>query len=261
MHTFARLLSFVTFLLSVGFLAQALPTTGNGLVARDYSSPGGHNGGSGHNGNSGYDGNSGYNGGHEYSPSYGKEASPASKEGDHDPSPKIDVLAIVAQLYTDIEPICKELEVAATLEVATKLVDKIVILVKAMVAVCVNVKLDLSVDVKTQVAIKLVAFICLVVKALAAVCVKLGVDLVVKALAAVCVKLGVDVCIALIAKIDVCLQLLLITLNVCIDGLLAIIISLCLKLDVSVLAALKLCNLELVVKVCALVKTVAGVAI
>ncbi|CUA73119.1 hypothetical protein RSOLAG22IIIB_10550 [Rhizoctonia solani] len=239
MQTFARLLSFVTFLLSVGFLAQALPTTGNGLVARDYSSPGGYNGGSG------YNGNSGYNGGQEYPPSYGKEASPASKEGDHDPSNKIDILDLVTKLHANAEPICKKLEIAPTVEVATHLVDEIVVLIKALIAVCVNVKLDLSVDVKTQIAVKIVAFICLVVKALAA----------------VCVKLGVDVCIALIAKIDVCLQLLLITLNVCIDGLLAIIISLCLKLDVSVLAALKLCNLELVVKVCALVKTVAGVAI
>ncbi|CUA73132.1 hypothetical protein RSOLAG22IIIB_10566 [Rhizoctonia solani] len=240
MQTFARLLSFVTFLLSVGFLAQALPTTGNGLVARDYSSPGGYNGGSGYSGNSGYNDNSGYNGGHEYSPSYGKEASPASKEGDHDPSNKIDILDLVTKLHTNAEPICKKLEIAPTVEVATHLVDEIVVLIKALIAVCVNVKLDLSVDVKTQIAVKIVAFICLVVKALAA----------------VCVKLGVDVCLALIAKVDVCLQLLLITLNVCIDGLLAIIISLCLKLDVSILAALKLCKLELLIKICGLVNAV-----
>ncbi|CAE6456493.1 hypothetical protein ACGC1H_001039 [Rhizoctonia solani] len=230
MQTFARLLSFVSFLLSVGLLAQALPTAvaGNGLAVRDYSTPAGYNGGSGY----------------APSPSYAKESyAPASKEDD--PTPSIDLLALVTKLHDDVEPICKELEVAATVEVAIGIADKIVALVKALIAVCVNVKLNLSVDVKTEIALKIVAIICLIVKALAA----------------VCVKLGVDVCIALIAKIDVCLHLLLITLNVCVDGLLAIVISLCAKLDVSALAALKLLNLKLVIKICALVKIVANVAI
>ncbi|CAE7122175.1 unnamed protein product [Rhizoctonia solani] len=203
-------------------------------LSASYSTP------AGYNGNSGYGGHSGYNG-EGYSPSYSKEdPSYSNKEGGHTP---IDLLAHVNKLKTDVEPLCKELEVAPTVEVATGIVAKIVLLIKAFVALCVNVKLDLSVDIKTKIAVEIVACISLIVKALAA----------------VCIRLGVTVCIALIAQIDVCLQLLLITLNVCVDGLLAIIISLCAKLDVSVLAALKLCNLELLVKICALVKLVGSV--
>ncbi|KAH7344169.1 hypothetical protein B0J17DRAFT_645561, partial [Rhizoctonia solani] len=200
----------LTFLLSVGFLAQALPTAaGNGLAVREYSTPAGYNSGSGYNGGSE----------HTPSPSYSKEASPASKEGDHDH--KLDLISLLAKLHDDVVPVCKEL-------VATVLVDKIVVLVKACVAVLVNVKL---------LPINLIPRLQLIVKALAAVCVKLGVD------------------------IDVCLHLLLITLNVCVDELLAIIISLCAKLDVSVLTAIKVLNPQLLIKICALVKVPAGVAL
>ncbi|CAE6471976.1 unnamed protein product [Rhizoctonia solani] len=235
MQTFARLLSFVAFLLSVGFLAQALPTTaGNGLAVRDYSSPAGYNGGNGHSGDSGF----------PSSPSYSKESTPSFKEDNETPS-KIDLLAHVGKLYVDLEPLCKDLELSVDVNAAATVVDKIVLVVKAFVAILVNVKLNLSLDIKTQIAVKIVACISLIVKALAA----------------VCVKLGVNVCVALIAKIDVCLQLLLITLNVCVDGLLEIIISLCAKLDVKVLAALKVVNLDLFVRICLLAKVLAGVTL
>ncbi|KAG8757225.1 hypothetical protein FRC11_004699 [Ceratobasidium sp. 423] len=234
MQNFARLLSFVTFLLSVGFLAQALPTThtGNGIAVRDYNTPSGYNSGNGYNSGSGYDGGSGYS----------KEAAPANKHSD--PTPNIDLLALVTKLNNDVEPLCKELEAAVDVKVAADIVDKIVALVKELVAACVNVKLDLSVDIKAQIAAKVVACISVIVKALAA----------------VCVKLGVDVCLSLIAKIDVCIHHLLSTLGACVDGLLKVIIGLCLNLDVAVLAALKLCNLKLVVNILAL-KIVAAVAI
>ncbi|KDN35360.1 hypothetical protein RSAG8_11634, partial [Rhizoctonia solani AG-8 WAC10335] len=242
MQTFARLLSFVTLLLSVGFLAQALPTAaaGNGLAVRDYSTPAGYNGGSGYNSDPGYNGNSGSNDDPSYSPS---PSHGHGKEGDHTPS--IDLLDHVSKLHVAVVPICKELEVAATVEVATGHIDKIVDLIKALIAVCVNVKLDLSADVKTEIAVKIVALICLIAKALAA----------------VSVKLGVAVCLHLFAKIDVCLHLLMITLNVCVGGLVPIIISLGSKLDAPVLAALKLCDLKLVIKICGLVKAVAGASI
>ncbi|KAJ1308207.1 hypothetical protein OPQ81_003922 [Rhizoctonia solani] len=237
MKTFARLLSFVTLLLSVGFLAQALPTTstGNGVAVRDYHAPGGYNGGSGHSGNPDY----------TPSPKADPAPAPAGKEGDHDPKNSVDLLALVTKLNVDVAPLCKELEVAADVTVAAAVVAKIVVLIKALVAVCVNVKLDLDVDVKTAIAVQIVACISLIVKALAA----------------VSVKLGVTVCLALFAQIDVCLQLLLVTLNVCVDGLLDIVISLCANLDIHVLAAIKLLDLELLIKICALVKVIANISI
>ncbi|CAE6433741.1 unnamed protein product [Rhizoctonia solani] len=242
MQTFARLLSFVTFLLSVGFIAQALPTapTGNGIAVRDYNTPAGYDGGHGYNGGSGYTPSPVYS-----KDSYSNEAAPANKEGDHDPSSKLDLLALATKLHTDMEPLCKDLEAAADINAATHTVDKILIVIQAVIASCVDLKLNLDIDTKTKIAVEIMACITLIVKALAA----------------VCVKLGVNVCLALIAKIDMCLQLLLITLNLCVDGLLVIIIPLCAKFDVSVLAALKLCNLELLIKICGLVKLVAEVTL
>ncbi|CAE6431509.1 unnamed protein product [Rhizoctonia solani] len=234
MQTFARLLSFVAFLLSVGFLAQALPTAaaGNGIAVRDYSSPAGYSG-AGNNGNSGSPSSS----------SYSKESSPSFK--DDDKSNSIDILPLVLKLGKDIKPVCAELEAAADITVAVALVDKIVIIIKAFVAILVNVKLNLSLDVKTKIAVEIVACISVILKALAA----------------VCAKLGVDVCIALIAKIDVCFQLLLITLNLCVDGLLAIIISLILKIDGTVLAVIKNLNLELFIKICGLLQIFASLGL
>ncbi|CAE6384337.1 unnamed protein product [Rhizoctonia solani] len=231
MKTFARLFSFIAFLLSVGFLAQALPTTaGNGLAVRDYSTPAGYNGGSPGSGS-------------PSTPSYSKESSPSYKE-DKGPS-SIDLVSVVVKLEKDLGVVCKELEASVDINAATVAVDKIVIIIKAFVAIIVGVKVDLSVDIKTQIAVQIVACISLIVKALAA----------------VCVRLGADVCVALIAKIDVCIQLLLITINVCVDGILAIIISLCAKLDVQVLAAIKLLGLELLVKICALVKIIGAISL
>ncbi|KAF8759815.1 hypothetical protein RHS01_02221 [Rhizoctonia solani] len=157
MKTFARLFSFIAFLLSVGFLARALPTTaGNGLAVRDYSTPAGYN---------------------ESSPSYKEDKGPSS----------IDLVSVVVKLEKDLGVVCKELEASVDINAATVAVDKIVIIIKAFVAIIVGVKVDLSVDIKTQIAVQIVACISLIVKALAA----------------VCVRLGADVCVALIAKIDV----------------------------------------------------------
>ncbi|KAJ1308209.1 hypothetical protein OPQ81_003924 [Rhizoctonia solani] len=141
--------------------------------------------------------------------------------------------------------VCKELEVTAGLTVAAGVVAKIVVLIKALVVVHVNVKLDLDVDVKTTIAVQI--FAC--------------VSLIVKVLAAVSVKLGATICLTLFAQIDVCLRLLLVTLNLCIDGLLDVVISLCANLDVHVLAAIKLLDLKLFIKICALVKVIANISI
>jgi hypothetical protein len=80
MQTFSRLFSIVTFLLSLGFIAQALPTPANGgaLSVRQYGAPVSSGGNSG-NGDS-----------------YGTNGA-------------IDVLAVMVDLKAKVDPILVEL--------------------------------------------------------------------------------------------------------------------------------------------------------
>ncbi|KAG8736809.1 hypothetical protein FRC10_008940 [Ceratobasidium sp. 414] len=221
MQTFTRLFSIITFLLSLGFIAQALPAPvqGGALAAREY----GHS-----------------------DPSYGTvpygNGEPANgKHGQHTP----DVLAILGNLHNDVDPILSALKAADT-EVDAKVhVDALVVKIKAAVDLLPTVLIAVDVDVKAKIA---------------AICVKIFVAII-TACAAVSVKLGVSVCLSLWAQIDVCLHLLFLALDVCLGGFISIFAQLCLNLDVSVFAHLKLIHLDHCVALLALVAKVSAAVV
>ncbi|CAE6527618.1 unnamed protein product [Rhizoctonia solani] len=208
MQTFGRLLSVLTFLLSLGFIAHALPAAPHaGLAVREYNSP---------------------------APSSGGYSRPSSGN---------DVLNLVVALKAKVDVHVDLLAKAAVVPDVEVSVVAIVAEVKACVAVLVGVKLDVDAEVKAKIAVTIVAIISAIVK----VC------------AAVSVKLGVQVCLALWAQIDVALHLLILTLNVCISGFLAVLIKLCLNLDAEIIAALKLVRLDLCVRILVIAKALVTV--
>ncbi|CAE6499408.1 unnamed protein product [Rhizoctonia solani] len=103
------------------------------------------------------------------------------------------------------------------------LVDLIVDLqAKAVVAIGANIDIDASV--KADIAIKVAAIISVIVK--------LCVDLV--------AKFGLLVVVGLLAKIDLCLQLLIVNLGVVVQGLIVLIANIVVKLGVSVFVSVHL---------------------
>ncbi|KAG8727766.1 hypothetical protein FRC11_012496, partial [Ceratobasidium sp. 423] len=194
MQTFGRLLSVLTFLLSLGFIAQAMPAAPRvGLAVRQYNSP------------------------ESYSPSNGGYTKPSSGNGSggvigtpSNGGNTIDVLAKVTDLKVKVDAhvaVLAKVEVLADVKVA---VEALVVDVKACAAALVGVKVDLDAEVKAKIAAVIVAIISAIVK----VC------------ATVSAKIGVQACLALWAQIDVAIHLLILTLNVCVAGLLKVIINL-----------------------------------
>jgi hypothetical protein len=86
MQTFTRLFSIVTFLLSLGFITQALPTPANGaaLAVRQYDAPA------------------------SYGDSYGSNPYGSTENG-NGLSMDLDVLALVLDLKAKVEPLCVDL--------------------------------------------------------------------------------------------------------------------------------------------------------
>ncbi|CAE6452880.1 unnamed protein product [Rhizoctonia solani] len=110
-------------------------------------------------------------------------------------------------------------DLAAKVEV---LVADVTACAKAIVAVGVNIDIDASV--KADIAVKVAAIITVIVK--------LCVDLV--------AKFGILVVIGLLAKIDLCLQLLIVNLGVCVEGIIVLVANIVVKLGVSVFASVHL---------------------
>jgi hypothetical protein len=96
MQTFGRLLPVLTFLLSVGFMAQALPAAARSgaLSVRDYSSP--------EYSSHGYNSPAGYNNGNDkYTSPHENGGYSGSKGGINK---NIDVLALVTDLKVQLDP-------------------------------------------------------------------------------------------------------------------------------------------------------------
>ncbi|KAF8604477.1 hypothetical protein BDV93DRAFT_606138 [Ceratobasidium sp. AG-I] len=235
MQTFSRLLSVVTLVLSFGFLAQALPipTPGNALAARQYGSPESYGKDNNYGGNS-YGGNS--NGGSEY----GNGGEYGSQAGN-----QVDVLALLADLKAHVEPAATLLAAADNVESAKIQVNVMVVAIKSCVSTLTGKTALVEQDVKVKIA-QLVFEIFLSI---------------VSACSAVSVKLGVSVCLSLWASIDIALHLLLLTLNVCIGGLLQLIVALFASVDVSVLAQVKVLHLDLCVAILQLVAKIGSIAL
>ncbi|KAG8719459.1 hypothetical protein FRC08_002773 [Ceratobasidium sp. 394] len=219
MQTFTRLFSIVTFLLSLGFIAQALPTPaahGGALAAREYGAAAVY----------------------ARSDAYGNGAPANTKNGGGDPP--VDVLAIVVGLKVKVDPIVAMLGAATCLDDAKVQVDALVAEIKVVIAVLPTVLIAVSAEVKAKIAAIFVEIFIAIITACAA----------------VSVRLGVAVCLSLWAQIDVCLHALLLALNVCCGGIIAIVAKLCLELDASVCANLKLIHFDLLVVVLSLVAKV-----
>ncbi|KAG9078918.1 hypothetical protein FRC06_008047 [Ceratobasidium sp. 370] len=227
MQTFARLFSIVTFLLSLGFIAQALPTPAQGaaLAAREYGAPALY---------ARSDPSSG-------TVPYGNGEPAGGNHGHSTP----DVLAILLGLKADIDPMLTALVAADTVVVAKVQVDAIVVKVKAVVAVLPTVLIAVDAEVKAKIAALFVEIFVAIISACAS----------------VSVKLGVSVCLSLWAQIDVCLHLLLLALNVCLGGFISIVAKLCLDLDASVFVSLKLIHLDLCVALLTLVAKVSAAVV
>ncbi|KAB5587800.1 hypothetical protein CTheo_8756 [Ceratobasidium theobromae] len=157
-------------------------------------------------------------------------------------SSDIDILAIVTGLKEQCDPAIALLAKADTVDVVTVQVAAIVGLVKTACSSLFGVTVNVAADVKVKIAQCVVDLIVAIITACAA----------------VTVKLGASVCLALWAQIDVCLHLLLLTLHACVDGLLKLIINLCLNLDVTILAKLNILDLQLCVKILGLAAKLAG---
>ncbi|KAG8794953.1 hypothetical protein FRC12_019743 [Ceratobasidium sp. 428] len=205
MQTFARLFSIITFLLSLGFVAQALPTVAKGgaPAAREYSSPASY-------------GNS--------DPSYGTPSySDVNPSSNKDGAPALDVIALFVDLKTDTDDIFAKMGAASDVAAFQALADALIVKVEACVGLL-SVKVNLSTSDKARVVELILNFFVT--------CIKVCAD--------VSIRLGVAACASVCLKLDICFKLFFLAIDICIDGFLGLFVFACAKLDGSVLAALKI---------------------
>ncbi|KAF8677440.1 hypothetical protein RHS04_06169 [Rhizoctonia solani] len=169
MLAFTRLTSILLFVLSLGFLVSALPTTESKALAARHASD--------------------------------------------------DLLGLIVDLKAKVDVDVKAIvavDVVADLAVKLEvLVADVTACAQAVLAIGANIDIDASV--KAQVVLQVAAIISVIVK--------LCVDLV--------AKFGLLVVIGLLVKIDVCLNLLLVNLQVCIAGIISLIVRALLDLGIS----------------------------
>ncbi|KAH7326935.1 hypothetical protein B0J17DRAFT_222944 [Rhizoctonia solani] len=177
MIAFTRLTSILLFVLSLGFLVSALPTTVDSKAL-------------------------------------------ATRHASHD------LVGLIADLQPKVDDHVKAIvAVEAVVDLAAKvdvLVTDITACAKAVVAIGANIEIDASV--KADIAVKVAAMITVIVNA----CVSLV------------AKFGIMVVVGLLAKIDFCLQLLLVNLGVCVEGIIPLVAKIVAKLGVSVFAQVHL---------------------
>ncbi|CAE7204680.1 unnamed protein product [Rhizoctonia solani] len=137
-----------------------------------------------------------------------------------------DLVGLLVDLQAKIDVHVKAIvAVDAVVDLAAKidvLVADVTACAKAIVAIGVNIDIDAAV--KADIAVKVAAIISVIVK--------LCVDLV--------AKFGILVVVGLLAKIDLCLQLLIVNLGVCVEGVIVLIAQIVVKLGVSVFASVHL---------------------
>ncbi|CAE6448961.1 hypothetical protein ACGC1H_007378 [Rhizoctonia solani] len=178
MQNFGRLFSVLTFLLSLGFIAHALPAAPNaGLAVRAYGSPAPSNGG------------------------YSK------------PSSGNDVLNIMTDLKVKVDAHVAVLAKAVVVADVKPRVDVLVADIKAVTTVLVGVKVDVDAEVKAKIAVTVVAIISAIVKVCAAVSVKIGVQVCLALWAQIDVALHL-----LILTLNICIAgLLQILIKLCLN--------------------------------------------
>ncbi|KAH7326928.1 hypothetical protein B0J17DRAFT_632860 [Rhizoctonia solani] len=117
----------------------------------------------------------------------------------------VSALPTAAKVDVDVEDIVAVKAVADLAAKVDVLVTDITACAKAIVALGANIEIDASV--KADIAVKVAAMITVIVNA----CVSLV------------AKFGILVVITLLAKIDVCLQLLIVNLGVCVEGIISLV--------------------------------------
>ncbi|KAF8750467.1 hypothetical protein RHS01_09285 [Rhizoctonia solani] len=197
MQTFGRLLSVLTFLLSLGFLAQALPAApASGLAVRQYNSPSTQSPGSGY-------------------------TKPSSDSGSGvTPVQGVKTIDVVAIVNVDLTPKVQA-HVAAIAEVKTVAdldvkVKALIVDIKAIIAILVGAKVNIDAEAKLKLAVAIHAMIISIVK----------------------------VCATSLPSL-----VLILTLIVCIDGFLGLLVKLFVDVDATVVAAIKTCGLSLIAKI------------
>ncbi|KAG9089253.1 hypothetical protein FS749_001493 [Ceratobasidium sp. UAMH 11750] len=148
-----------------------------------------------------------------------------------------DVLDIVLDLKAKVKAEVAVLTGCGTVAEVKAEVDVIVDLVEvaAKVILGVGAHIEVDADIKAKIAVEVAAIISVIVQACLSVSVKIGLVLV----------------IAIFAKIDVCLQLLLVNLGICIEGIVAVIAKLVVRISVEAIIKLHL-------NLCASLLTIVG---
>ncbi|CAE6459703.1 unnamed protein product [Rhizoctonia solani] len=219
MQTFGRLLSVLTFLLSLGFLAQALPAAPRaGLAVRQYNSPAPQSPGAGYT-----------------KPSSDNGSGVAPING----GKTVDIIAsVVVEFKPKVDAHVTAIAKVETVAELDATIKALIGDIKILIAILVGGKAHLDVDARLKLAVAVHAMIIAIVK----VC------------ATIVVKLGVSACASIMAQLDVVLHSLVLAISVCVDGFLGVFVNLSINVDVAIVAALKTCGLDLVAKICAVVK-------
>ncbi|KAB5588782.1 transmembrane protein [Ceratobasidium theobromae] len=133
-----------------------------------------------------------------------------------------DLLDLIVGLKAKVDV---HIDAMATVDTVVKLTTHVDALVadvnacaKAVVAIGANIEIDAAV--KADLVVKIAAIVTAIVQ----VCVS------------IVAKFGVLVVLTLLAKIDICLQLLLVNLGVCVNGIIKLVAEIVVKLGVSVFA-------------------------
>ncbi|KAB5588626.1 Transmembrane protein [Ceratobasidium theobromae] len=138
----------------------------------------------------------------------------------------VDLVKLVVDLEADVNAAVK---VIADVDIITDLavhVDALVVKVNtcAQAVAAIGANIDIDASVKADLAVRIAAIITAIVH----VCVSVS------------AKFGILVVVSLFAKIDACLHLLLLNLGVCVQGIIALVANIVVKLGVSVFADVRL---------------------
>ncbi|CUA77104.1 hypothetical protein RSOLAG22IIIB_12553 [Rhizoctonia solani] len=143
----------------------------------------------------------------------------------------VGVDAVCAALTKLVVDLCIEAKIKALLTCGT--LAELEVAVKALIAVCQIcaddlIKIGANVSVTADAQLSIIACVCSII------------TLLVQVLVQVCLKFGIAATVTLCAQIDVVVRLLLVNLNICIDGIVGLIVKALATVIVTLCAQVKL---------------------
>ncbi|QRV96178.1 transmembrane protein [Ceratobasidium sp. AG-Ba] len=179
MLSFARLTSFLLFVLSLSFLTCAAPTPkSSGLAVRDYG--------------------------------YGDD------RGSYSPSDN--VAEILVGLKADVDATCNKIvDITVFAEIQSEVAVLVAHVHHAAELVLALGEVKVDADVQMKIAVQVYAII----------------KVIIQAFAKVSARFGITAVLAIWAQIDACIRLLLVNCDVCIHGIVAVVLKLCVDVDVK----------------------------